>query len=301
MSPAGDGLALPPDVDRQLEGAPPAEIAVSLATYNNIATVPAVADAIRAGLEKHFAGVPAVLISADAGSSDATVERLAAAGLRVVRAAHEASMVERAAVPFHGVPGRGAALRLAFAIARRLGARGLVVLEADVTSIGADWLERLLRPVLEGTADLVMPLYERHRYDGTITNLTLSNNEIQNTIDTTYLSALSSPLPNLLGQLHGQNNHWYRAGGNSSQVFQISGIDMSFDAFKVAIGDTTSTFGAVKYPDPNRTIATYHVSIGGAASHDAFIKEARKQSKSNWRPQYTADAVIAYIRAGFGR
>jgi len=174
MSPAGDGPALPPDVDRQLEGAPPAEIALCLATYNNAATVPVIADAIRAGLEKHFAGAPAVLISADAGSSDATVERLAAAGLRVVRAAHEASLAERAAVPFHGVPGRGAALRLAFTVARRLGARGLIVLEADVTSTGADWLERLLRPVLEGGADLVMPMYERHRYDGTITNLVLA-------------------------------------------------------------------------------------------------------------------------------
>ena len=174
MSPGGDGPALPPDVERQLEGTPPAEIAVSLATYNNAATVPAVVEAIRAGLEKHFAGVPAVLISADAGSSDATVERLAAAGLPVVRAAHEAPLAERAAVPFHGVPGRGAALRLAFAVARRLGARGLVVLEADVTSIGGDWLERLLRPVLEHGTDLVMPMYERHRYDGTITNLVLA-------------------------------------------------------------------------------------------------------------------------------
>jgi hypothetical protein len=174
MSPAGDGPALPPDVDRQLEGAPPAEIALCLATYNNAATVPVIVDAIRVGLEKHFAGVPAVLISADAGSSDATVERLTTAGLRVVRAAHEASLGQRAAVPFHGVPGRGAALRLAFTVARRLGARGLIVLEADVTSTSADWLERLLRPVLEGGADLVMPMYERHRYDGTITNLVLA-------------------------------------------------------------------------------------------------------------------------------
>src|SRR2546430_5902967 len=34
----------------------------------------------RTGLERHFAGIPAVLINADAGSSDATPDLLAAAG-----------------------------------------------------------------------------------------------------------------------------------------------------------------------------------------------------------------------------
>jgi glucosylglycerate synthase len=77
-------------------------------------------------------------------------------------------------VPFHGVPGRGAALRLTFAIARRLGARGLVLLEADVTSASAEWVERLLRPVLDQKADLVLGAYARHRYEGTLTNLVLA-------------------------------------------------------------------------------------------------------------------------------
>jgi hypothetical protein len=33
---------------------------------------------------------------------------------------------------------------------------------------------------------------------------------------------------------------------------------------------------------------------------DAFAIEARKQSRLNWRTQYTAEAVNGYIRAGFG-
>src|SRR2546427_12065877 len=47
-------------------------------------------------------------------------------------------------------------------------------LEADVTSAADEWLERLLRPVLEQKADLVVPVYARHRYDGTLTNLVLA-------------------------------------------------------------------------------------------------------------------------------
>ena len=166
--------AFPAEVERQLEGASPCEIAVGVLTYNNATTVPTVVEVVRTGLERHFAGVPAVLINADAGSSDATPDLLAAAGLPLVRARHETPLAQRIAVPFHGVPGRGAALRLTFAVARRLGARALVLLEADVTSAGAEWLRHLLRPVLEQKADLVVPVYARHRYDGTLTNLVLA-------------------------------------------------------------------------------------------------------------------------------
>src|SRR6266478_1240470 len=174
MSSVAVGPELPSDVDRQLEGLPAAELAVSVLTYNNAATVPSVIDAVRNGFEKHFAGTPAVLINADAGSSDATVERLAEAGLPFVRAQHGAPAAQLAAVPFHGVPGRGAALRQAVGVARRLGVRALLVLEADVTSVNGEWLGRLVRPVLEQGADLVMPVHARHRYDGTITNLVLA-------------------------------------------------------------------------------------------------------------------------------
>ncbi len=174
MSAVAVGPELPPDVDRQLDGLPPVELAVGVLTYNNAATVPAVVEAIRGGLEKHLTGTPAVLIDADAGSSDATVERLADSGLPFVGAQHEAPAAQLGAVPFHGVPGRGAALRLAVGVARRLGVRALLVLEADVTSVTGEWIERLARPVLEHGADLVMPVHARHRYDGTITNLVLA-------------------------------------------------------------------------------------------------------------------------------
>lgn len=152
----------------------PREIAIALLTYNNAANAATVAEAARVGLDKHFPGVPGVIVNADAGSSDGTPEALAAGGLPVVFARHEAPLTERSAVPFHGVPGRGAALRTTFGIARELGARVLVLLEADVTTVTDEWIERLARPVWDETADLVSPAYVRHRYDGTITNLMLA-------------------------------------------------------------------------------------------------------------------------------
>jgi glucosylglycerate synthase len=88
------------------------------------------------------------------------------------------------------VPGRGAALRLALGAARRLGARVALVLEADVTTVTEEWIARLVQPVWEDKADLVLPAYLRHRWDGTITNLLLAP-----LVRALYGRRLRQPLP----------------------------------------------------------------------------------------------------------
>jgi glucosylglycerate synthase len=151
-----------------------ADLALAILTYNHGATVKSVAAAAARGLAEYFPGVAAILINSDAGSSDDTQEALATAALPTITLHHEAPAGERVAVPFHGVPGRGAAMRAAFEAAHRIGAKAVVMLEADAVSARPDWIPRLLRPVLEDKADLVAPVYARHRYDGTITRLLLS-------------------------------------------------------------------------------------------------------------------------------
>ena len=151
-----------------------AAVAVALLTYNNAETVKTVAAAAAAGLAQHFPGVRAALVNADAGSSDGTPDLLEAAGLPVVVARYEPPAGERAAVPFHGVPGRGEGLRAAFAAARELKARACVVLEADVASVAPDWIRDLAGPILGDKADFVGPAYARHRWEGTITRLLLA-------------------------------------------------------------------------------------------------------------------------------
>lgn len=165
---------LPEEAEGQLAQLGPRELAIAILTYNNATTVGRVLQAAVGGLQRHLADVPAVVIAADAGSSDDTVARIAAAGAPAVVLHHDAPLSERARVPFHGVPGRGGALQLVFRAAQRLGVRALVVIEADVTSITDEWLPRLARPLLEDKADLVAAAFARHRYDGTITNLILA-------------------------------------------------------------------------------------------------------------------------------
>ncbi len=144
----------------------------------------------RTALAQHFPSAVPVLINADAGSSDRTPELLAAVGLPAVLARHDAPITERAAVPFHGVPGRGAALRLVLQAAQRLGTRAVVILEADVSTVTDEWIVRMVRPIWEEKADFVLPAYARHRYDGTITNLLLAP-----LVRALYGRRLRQPLP----------------------------------------------------------------------------------------------------------
>src|SRR5919108_5149058 len=135
----------------------PVDLAVGLLTYNNVETVGGVLDAVTAGVARHFASTRAALVAADAGSSDGTRERVTGTALPAIVVSHEPPAGERVAVPFHGVPGRGAALRATFDVAQRLGAKVLVLLEADALSVTPEWIERLAGAGLGGQGGFVGP------------------------------------------------------------------------------------------------------------------------------------------------
>ncbi len=77
------------------------------------------------------------------------------------------------------------------------------------------------------------------------------------------------------------------------------GSSVSMTEWLAATGETAATAEQVTFVDPDRTIETYMESLGEQATYEAFIAEAILQSKYHWRSEYTADAVNAYIRAGF--
>jgi hypothetical protein len=102
-----------------------------------------------------------------------------------------------------------------------------------------------------------------------------------------------------IGTYSFSNNAYYSAD-NAANWFQNGSSDLSFLTWATAVGDLGSSTGLPSFPDPTRTVASYHSAIGGTATVAAFLAQARLQSKWNWRPQYTADAVNRYIREGFG-
>lgn len=111
-------------------------------------------------------------VNSDGGSSDGTPAIVArtAVDFQYLFIGDQQSILHRIVTPYHGIPGKGSAFRTIFEIARRLKARACAVVDADLRSISPEWVELLLRPIMEEGYDYVAPYYLRHKYDGTITN-----------------------------------------------------------------------------------------------------------------------------------
>jgi glucosylglycerate synthase len=60
----------------------------------------------------------------------------------------------------------GQTYRTVFTVSQALGARACLVIGSDPAALSAHALRGLAQPVLEGTADLVTPVYRRGRYEG---------------------------------------------------------------------------------------------------------------------------------------
>ncbi|MHB8834255.1 MAG: glycosyltransferase [Candidatus Methylomirabilia bacterium] len=153
------------DVDR-------ADIVVGIPSYNSADTIGHVVAAVDLGLSKYFPDMPAVIINSDGGSKDGTpgVVRGTRAESRTLLLRHPLHPVHRISTPYHGIPGKGSAVRTIIERARDLGARACAIVDSDLRSITPEWIELLLGPVLREDYDFVAPLYQRHKFDGTITN-----------------------------------------------------------------------------------------------------------------------------------
>ncbi len=103
----------------------------------------------------------------------------------------------------------------------------------------------------------------------------------------------------VIAAMYSYSGNRYYASGNS-QPFLENPSWLTYAQWLGFSGETGSAWGALTYPDANRTIATYMTTQGGAPTLDAFMTQARRQARGNWRAAYTAGAVAAYVRAGFG-
>ena len=154
---------------RQLINVGEADILIGVPTYNNASTIGPVVQAIRAGLLKYFPRERAVIVNADGGSRDQTPDLVRGASINDVQVStdiHALRTLHSISAEYPGEPSTGTALRTILASADLLRASACAVVSPDSTTIEPDWIERLLRPVYQGTYDFVTPLYRRHKFDG---------------------------------------------------------------------------------------------------------------------------------------
>ena len=148
------------------------DILIGIPSYNNEKTIGHVVRAVDAGLAKYFPAKKAVIVNSDGGSTDGTSEvvKNATVDHKTFLLSHPIYMAHRITTPYHGIPGKGSAIRTIFQMAADMGAEACAIVDSDLRSITPEWIELLISPVLKEGNDFVAPLYDRHKFDGTITN-----------------------------------------------------------------------------------------------------------------------------------
>jgi glycosyltransferase involved in cell wall biosynthesis len=147
-----------------------ADVVIALTSYNDERTIAHVARALREGLSQYFGGAAALIALADAGSTDGTREAARAsfdgAGVIEIDYPRSKGFVD---LPYHGYPGRAAAVRAVLQAAQKAGAKACAFVDAGLDSVQPEWVERLLAPVMRDGFDYVSPCYQRRVNEGAIT------------------------------------------------------------------------------------------------------------------------------------
>jgi len=147
-------------------------LVVGVVSYQDGETIDAVTTAVRDGMTRHFAGLDSRLVLADTGSGDGTAARARdalAGSAQLLEVAVSQSTGDVLELPYHGIPGKARALHAILTTARDLGARACVCFDAGVSSVTPEWVDWLVRPVLDHGFDFVAPYYDRHPFEGALT------------------------------------------------------------------------------------------------------------------------------------
>jgi hypothetical protein len=152
---------------RRLIGVGQVDIVVGVPTLNHAETITATLDVIDQGLMRYFPRARTVVIGADGGSSDGTVEIVAnGTGAAVAARASGLRTRHRIGASYRGIPGRASAIRLIFTATDLLQAQAVVICDPDDAGLASEWIGALLQPVITQSIDVVAGAHRRHPLEG---------------------------------------------------------------------------------------------------------------------------------------
>lgn len=136
-----------------------AEMVVCIPSYKEADSISYPVTQADKGLDKYFQENDSVIINCDNNSPDNTKQVF-------LDTPTKAPKIYISTDP--GVKGKGNNFRNLFKKVVDLGAKAVVVVDADLKSVTPEWIKHLGEPLFEDFS-YVAPLYVRHKYDGTIT------------------------------------------------------------------------------------------------------------------------------------
>jgi glucosylglycerate synthase len=144
------------------------DIAIGVLTAGDGSSMPAVTQIIQEGMLTHLGGLTAAIIHLDpimpeeqAGQVEPIAE-----GIRLVHARPTGTLSTAT-----GPEGWSESVRTVLSLSRTLHSRVVVMLNTGIASMTPDWIRGLAQPVLKDGCAFVLPIYERGRYEGTLTQL----------------------------------------------------------------------------------------------------------------------------------
>lgn len=137
-----------------------ADFIVGTPSLNEVETISNVTRLADRGLKEYFPDLTTAIINVDNHSLDGTREAFLATETHSPK-------IYISTPP--GVKGKGRNVRNLFQAAVELKAKAVVMIDSDLTSFKPKWIHLLGEPLLNGY-DYVSPIYERHKYDASITN-----------------------------------------------------------------------------------------------------------------------------------
>jgi hypothetical protein len=154
------------------------DLVVALPSFNQSSTIESIINTILEGLKGPMAHASVLMVNVDVGSEDGTPEivkrtvgsLLPLALVQPLTEGMPANPFALNRLSYSGMPAREEAFRSFFAITERMQAKACVVIDANVRSVTAAWMDLLAQPVLEKGADYVAPVFRRQRYEGSLTN-----------------------------------------------------------------------------------------------------------------------------------
>lgn len=149
-----------------------ADIVLGVPTYNHADSIGGVLEAAQTGFARYLSSYRSVIVLADAGSQDGTLERAevrALNGVPVVPLSYRLHPAYPFAVAYDGFPSKGSAVRASLAAARQLGARACAIVGGNLQSVTPEWTPALFEPIVAHEVDFVSPVHARHKHEGVLT------------------------------------------------------------------------------------------------------------------------------------
>jgi hypothetical protein len=152
-----------------------ADVVVGLLTLNNVGTIEQVVKSVIEGLRQFFGDASAMIVNCDGGSQDGTpdiIERLATGHVPVRLVPAIAGSFTTLAAD-GSLSGRADDVRRLCETAQALQAKACLIVEGNLRSLTPQWIDLLGRPIYQDGMDYVVPLFRRHRYEGTLVSTLL--------------------------------------------------------------------------------------------------------------------------------